>query len=228
MATVKPHVPGVVLVDANVFFAPRMRDLFMHLHAAEIISIHWTREIEVEWTRNVKAKQNADPQAIQDCLRGMRDAAEGWEVQGYARHMAKFATVEAKDRHVAAAAHKLSIDVWPGRPVALVTRNVKDFPQQAFRNTDVTRHSMSGYLDLLFNQVPDGVAAVAETCRRKLHAPRLTRELYVAVLMKNGCHEFAAALATRWKVEGPVVARDGTLSYAPDTTPRPRKKQPGQ
>jgi len=33
-----------------------MRDVFMHLHAAEVLNVHWTREIEAEWTRNVIAK----------------------------------------------------------------------------------------------------------------------------------------------------------------------------
>jgi hypothetical protein len=37
-------LPRIVLVDANIFFAPRLRDLFMHLHEAEALSIHWTRE----------------------------------------------------------------------------------------------------------------------------------------------------------------------------------------
>ncbi|WP_418120962.1 hypothetical protein [Variovorax sp. NFACC29] len=32
--------PRVVLIDANVFFAPRMRDLVMHLHAEELINAH--------------------------------------------------------------------------------------------------------------------------------------------------------------------------------------------
>ena len=72
-----PSLPRIVLVDANVFFAPRMRDLFMHLHEAEVLNIHWTREIEAEWTRNVIAKQGADRKAIDDCLQGMRAAAEG-------------------------------------------------------------------------------------------------------------------------------------------------------
>jgi len=56
-----------------------------------------TREIEAEWTRNVIAKQNADPQAIQDCLEGMRAAAEGWEAAGYAKHIGRFELVDAKD-----------------------------------------------------------------------------------------------------------------------------------
>ena len=104
-----------------------MRDLFMHLHEAEVLNVHWTREIEAEWTRNVFAKQTADPQAIQDCLEGMRAAAEGWEVAGYAKHTGRFEFVDAKDRHVAAAAYKLSLDDWPGQRVALVTQSIKDF-----------------------------------------------------------------------------------------------------
>lgn len=220
-------MPRIVLVDANVFFAPRMRDLFMHLHEAEVLHVHWTREIEAEWTRNVIAKQNADRQDILDCLEGMRAAVEGWEVAGYAKHIGRFEPVDAKDRHVAAAAYKLSLDDWPGRPVALVTRNVKDFPQHAFKDTQVVRYAMSAYLDGLHAEAPDIVAKVAEGCRRKLKAPKLTREEYVAVLMKNGCHGLAQALATRWAVERPVVAKDGTLYYVTaKSVPKSKDKKP--
>lgn len=51
--------PRVALIDANVFFAPRVRDLVMHLHAQELINAHWTKEIEAEWTRNVIAEHPA-------------------------------------------------------------------------------------------------------------------------------------------------------------------------
>ena len=67
---------------------------------------------------------------------GMRDAAEGWEVAAYERYVARFDSVDEKDRHVAAAAFKLSLAVWPGRKVALVTNNVKDFPAQVFDGTE--------------------------------------------------------------------------------------------
>lgn len=208
-----PALPRIVLVDANVFFAPRLRDLFMYLHEAEVLNIHWTREIEREWTRNVTAKQNADRQDIEDCLEGMRAAAEGWEVAGYAKHIGRFEPVDVKDRHVAAAAYKLSLDDWPGQPVALVTRNVKDFPQHAFKDTQVVRYAMSTYLDALQAEAPDILAKVAESCRRKLKAPKLTREEYVAVLVKNGCQGLGQALANRWSVECPAMAKDGTLLY---------------
>lgn len=206
-------LPRIVLVDANVFFGPRMRDLVMHLHAEELINVHWTKEIEAEWTRNVVAKQGADAEDIQACLRGMRDAVDGWEVTGYNKHKAKFEPVDPKDHHVAAAAYKLSLDDWPGQDVALVTKNVKDFPQRAFAGTHVTRYSLSGYIDALYAAEPGRVAKVAEGCRRKLKSPPLTRERYVAVLMTHACAGLAKGLSELWSVECPKVARDGTLFY---------------
>lgn len=208
--------PRVALIDANVFFAPRMRDLIMHLHAEELINVHWTREIESEWTRNVVAKQGADAKAIQACLEGMRDAVPGWEVTGYSKHVDKFEAVDAKDRHVAAAAHKLSLDDWPGQAVALVTKNVKDFPAKAYEETKVTRFSLGAYVEALRAAEPERVARVAETCRKKLKSPSLDKERYVAVLMTHGCTGLANALATTWSVECPAVAKDGTLYYKSD------------
>ena len=64
-----------------------MRDLVMQLRELEIIQIHWTKTIEDEWTRNVVEKHGADPEGIQSCLEGMRDATDGdWEVRGYERY----------------------------------------------------------------------------------------------------------------------------------------------
>ncbi len=215
-----PSVPRIIFVDANVFFAPRMRDIFMHLHEAEVLSIHWTKEVEAEWTRNVVTKHGADQTLIRACVYGMRDAAEDWEVSGYAKHVDRFAAVNFKDRHVAAAAYKLSLDDWPDQSVALVTKNIKDFPQEAFKGTQVTVCSMSEYLDLLVTTEPELVIRTVDRCRRKLKAPKLSHEEYVAVLMGNGCAGLANALALRWNVECPKVAKDGTFYYSSEDLPR--------
>jgi hypothetical protein len=143
----------------------------------------------------------------------MRDAVDGWEVTGYSKHETRFESVDPKDRDVAAAAYKLSLDDWPGRRVALVTKNVKDFPFQAFAGTQVTRHSLSGYIDALYEAEPVHVVKVVEGCRKKLRHPPLTRERYVAVLMSHGCVGTARALSELWSVECPTVAKDGTLFY---------------
>lgn len=214
-------LPRVVLVDANVFFAPRMRDLFMYLHEAEILSVHWTPEIETEWTRNVVARHGADPEAIQRCLRGMREAAEDWQVSGYQKFIERFEDVDAKDRHVAAAAYKLSIDDWPGQPVALVTKNVIDFPQRAFAGTRVKRYGMSTYVDALYAEIPEQITRVAEGCRRKLQQPRLSKEDYIRTLLTHDARELACAMARKWRVEHLVSDRLGEIT-APSTKPTHR------
>ncbi len=192
--------PPIVLMDANVLFSPRLRDLFMHLHAAEALLLHWTKDIEAEWSRNFMAKHVANPRAIQDCLQGMRAAVPGWEVAGYRKHIARFDVVDPKDRHVAAAAFKVSADVWPGQDVTLVTLNLKDFPSQAFAQSQVTCTGPDEFLMAVFQASPKLFVKTAEECRKKLKAPPLTRREYVGVIGMSGCPSIADALADRWKL----------------------------
>lgn len=221
-------VPRIVLVDANVFFAPRLRDLFMFLHAAELIYVHWTKDIEREWVRNVVENHSADPEKTEACLRGMRKAVPGWEVAGYEKYQSDFEPVDAKDRHVAAAAHKLSLNEWPGQPVALVTKNVSDFPQEAFAKTQVTRFEMAAYVDALYLEQPEQVLQVVKDCRAKLKNPKYTAEMYIEALVKHGCTLLAQAAATSWRVECPVF-RGGIIQYEAErnkTQKKAAKKPP--
>lgn len=217
-------VPRIVLVDANVFFAPRLRDLFMFLHAAELIYVHWTKDIEQEWARNVVENQEADPQSIDRCLRGMRDAVPGWEVAGYQKHKKLFPTVDVKDTHVAAAAYKLSLSEWPGRPVALVTKNVTDFPEEAFGKTQVTRFNMATYIDQLFAENPQEVLQVVNACRAKLKNPKHTAQMYVEALVKHGCTRLAQAAANTWGVECPMFHKN-VIQYEADRVKAQRAKK---
>lgn len=222
-AVVAP-VPRIVLVDANVLFAPRLRDLFMYLHAAELIYVHWTKDIEQEWARNVVENQGADPESIDKCLRGMRDAVPGWEVAGYQKHKKLFPTVDAKDTHVAAAAYKLSLSEWPGRPVALVTKNVTDFPEEAFAETQVTRFNMATYIDALYAEEPEQVLRVVNDCRAKLKNPKYTPQMYVEALVKHGCTQLAQAAADTWGVECPVFNKN-VIQYEADRLKAQRVKK---
>ena len=97
-------LPRVVLVDANVLFAPRLCDLFVHLHIDGVIRIHWTAAINEEWTRNAAAKTRGDPAGIHRRLVGMTTAVPDWEVSKYDRFIEALDGVDDKDRHVSAAA----------------------------------------------------------------------------------------------------------------------------
>ncbi|WP_349745284.1 hypothetical protein [Roseateles cavernae] len=203
-------IPRVALIDANVFFAPRLCDLFVHLHLEGVIRIHWTSEIDDEWTRNAILKSSSGAAGIYRRRDGMRGAIPDWEVTGYEVHTDRFDGVHPKDRHVAAAAFKLRGDEEDN--VVLVTENLKDFPPEAFGATGVLLATPSDFLRNLYREERDIVLSVAEHCRAKLKSPPRTQEGYVGVLMKLNC-ELGRDLGHAWGVACPVRLANGTLVY---------------
>ena len=194
-----PALPRIVLVDADVFFGARLRDIFIHMHEEDVLRVRWTAEIEDEWTRNVLKHPGVDQRGIRACVEGMRSAVPGWEVVDYKQYKAKFSAVRAKDQHVAAASYKLARDEDEAA-VALVTKNVDDFPPRAFRGTGVTRFSAAEYLTKLYHESPHEVLRVFEICRAKLKKPELDKLGYIEVLRSHGCEVLATAVETQWQV----------------------------
>lgn len=190
-------LPRVVLADANVFFSPRLRDLFMTLHAGELLVLRWTRQIEDEWTRNVAKKHAVTSEALRACTRGMHKAVPDWEVCGSEGLEWAFHDVSPTDRHVAAAAYQLATKDFPGAGVALITHNLRDFASSLLLQRRVTVMSPGAYLDHALRLWPDRVLTVAEQCRLKLKQPPLALLQYVSVLRNLGCLQLSTALLKR-------------------------------
>lgn len=68
---------------------------------------------------------------------------------------------------MAAAADKLSLDDWPGQPVALVTKNVSDFPQSAFQDTSVVRYREETVGNEAEPRFPTTALAAGVLCERR-------------------------------------------------------------
>lgn len=187
-------LPRVVLVDANVFFSPRLRDLFMTLHAHELVVLRWMRKIEEEWTRNVVRKHAAAVDALRACVMGMHKAVPQWEVVHSEGQEWAFHDVSPNDRHVAAAAYHLATRQIPHEAVALVTSNLRDFASSLLGKSGVQVMSPAAYLDALFDQQPERVLLVAEACRLKLKQPPLALIQYASVLHNIGCTRLPMAM----------------------------------
>jgi hypothetical protein len=82
------------------------------------------------------------------------------------------------------------------------------------------------HLHELLTESPDVVVAVAEGCRKKLQTPRVTREDYIGLLVRNGCTGLARALALKWRLECPVVRKDGTIIYESESVAKRRPSPP--
>lgn len=207
------RIPRIALIDANVFFSPRLGDLFVYMHVEEVIRIHWTDEIAEEWTRNAIATSKKDPSGVKRRLEGMMKAVPDWQVANFIDFLPLVEETDSKDRHVAAAALKLAAD--EGDDVVLVTDNLQDFPIASLARHQVTPISSSDYLRRLYLEEPLAVVQIAEACRTKLQAPARTRLEYVALLMRLGC-SLAHDLAQAWDVECPDRTPDGSLTYRSD------------
>ena len=201
----------LVLIDANALFAPRLRDLLIHLHVAGVVLAHWTVEIEREWTKAAIRKSDVDAKSLQACQAGMQQAVPSWEISGHEVHVDRFPAVEGKDRHVAAAAYKLSLDEGPQAPVVILTNNIKDFPTEAFLGTPITVCRPGEYIDYLFSLYPTTVMDVAVRCHHKLIKPPYEPVRYLGVLVAQGCSNLAAALSKLWGCPCPQIGTDNQI-----------------
>ena len=206
-------LPRVVLADANVFFSPRLRDLFMTLHAHDLLVLRWTRKIEEEWTRNVIKKHAGATAALRACVLGMRKAVPDWEVVCNDGLEWAFRDVDANDRHVAAAAYQLATKGVPeGCLVALVTSNLRDFASTLLARKKVLVMSPGTYLDRLLEQHPRSILAVADECRLKLKQPPLAVLQYVNALRNVGCLALPMALLRRAGLPAEGMQEEASLA----------------
>ncbi len=115
------------ILDANTLYPTLVRDLLLSLAAAGLYHARWTDKIHEEWTRNVIAKnpQNALlPDKLKTTVQVMNEAIPDCLVENYEPLIGCIKLPDPNDQHVVAAA-------IAGHADAIVTFNLKDFPQEA-------------------------------------------------------------------------------------------------
>lgn len=115
---------SVVLADANILFSRTLRDYFLYAADAGAIEIHWSQQIFDEMSRNLRASLGLDHAATKRLEELMNDFIEYALIEVDPADVATAETVamDAKDRHVLAAALSTNADI-------LVTENTKHFPR---------------------------------------------------------------------------------------------------
>ncbi len=121
---------SVVLADANILFSRTLRDYFLYLADAGAIEIHWSQRILDEMSRNLR-KEIGLSRADTDRLEALMNAyIEYALIDVEAEDLATVADVamDAKDRHVLAAAVSVEADI-------LLTDNTAHFPAAGWPRT---------------------------------------------------------------------------------------------
>ena len=111
----------VVVLDANVLFPFRTRDILLRFHHAGLFQARWTARILDEWTRSLLGWKPHLERSVRSQRRAMDKHFDDAPVTGYEPLVEALDLPDADDRHVLAAAIRCGAQY-------VVTDNLADFP----------------------------------------------------------------------------------------------------
>lgn len=157
----------VALLDANVLYPARLRDLFLRLAIGGVYQARWTDRILDECFDNLASDRPDLPgERLDRTRRLMALAVPDAVIDDYGHLVEGFDLRDPDDRHVLAAAVAAHADV-------IVTANLIDFPPQAMPE-GLEALSPDAFLLTLVTADADAVAAIIEDQAAALRKPPMT------------------------------------------------------
>jgi predicted nucleic acid-binding protein len=180
--------PVTAVFDANILYPAPLRDLFIRLAQAGLVSARWTEAIHDEWVRNV-LKDNAAPSAerLSRTRTLMNEAVRDCLVTGYEDLIDTLSLPDPDDRHVLAAAIHATAGV-------IVTFNRKDFPADTLAAHGLEAVHPDEFLLGLLNVAPEAVRAAVRRQREGLRNPPKSADEVLATLENQGLVRSVAEL----------------------------------
>ena len=177
----------VAVLDANVLYPARVRDLLLRLAVAGHYRARWSERILDECFSNLLADRPDLPAERLDRTRGLLNVAvPDAIVRDYDHLIEQLDMPDPSDRHVLAAAIVASADI-------VVTSNLGDFPAGAVPPS-ITVLSPDDFILRLIHADVEAVAAVIEQQAAALRNPPMTPTELLDGLAIVGLHESVAAL----------------------------------
>lgn len=175
-----------VFLDTCVLLKPYLCDTLLSIAECGIYRPLWSAGVLSELDRNLRKRGATDAQ-IEHRLNQMAVHFPDAEVTGY-EHLIASMTNDHKDRHVLAAAIR-------GGAEALVTENLRDFPESALAPYDIAAvHQDEFLLDQLDLSPAAVLAALRRQVSRHRRDPRTVEDLLCILGNQgHGCRRFAAA-----------------------------------
>jgi predicted nucleic acid-binding protein len=176
------------VLDACVLYPAPLRDLLLSLASGELFGARWTSLIQAEWVRNLAIKR---PELTLDVLNRtvamMNSAIEDCLVEDFAWLIDSLALPDPDDRHVLAAA-------IVGHADAIVTFNLKDFPEQAIRAHGIDILHPDDFLIAQYDLDPIRVLGIVKLLRSRLRKPPISADELIATYEQQGLAQFCEKL----------------------------------
>lgn len=168
------------VLDACVLYPAPLRDLLMSLAVEGIYGARWTAQIHDEWIRNLIAKRpDLDKQKLLQTSSLMNQVVEDALVENYQYLIPTLALPDPDDRHVLAAA-------IVGHADAIVTFNLKDFPEQSLSQHSIEILHPDDFLIAQYDLDQIRMLKVIKSCRIKLRNPPKSAGDYIDTLEQQG------------------------------------------
>jgi len=182
-------MPERFILDANVLYSARLRDLFLQLHRNGAASVFWTQRIENEWTAALAANRPELRDTIERTVTAIHAAFASAYIPEELVDPVAFGLPDPADEHVAQAALAAG--------AAIITLNLAHFPSAALDVHRLTSISPDEALKRLANEEPDLVLQSVRDIRRRLVNPPLRPSRYADGFEPAGCPSFASWLRER-------------------------------
>jgi len=177
--------PFVVILDANVLYPFRTRDVLFSFAQSGLFRARFTDEILDEWTRNLIRNKPQLEDSVRQQEAAIRAAFDECIVTGYAPLIPGLTLPDEDDRHVLAAAIKCSAQI-------IVTENHKDFPPDTLEAYGVETLGADDFLANTYDLFPKSGVRVLKQVRQRYDNPPFTRSEFLMDLIKNGLPKLAA------------------------------------
>ncbi len=177
--------PFVVVLDANVLFPFRVRDVLLTFTQEGLFRARVTDEILDEWTRNLIALKPHLEESVRQQEAAIRETFEECFVTGYQPLIAGLDLPDPDDRHVLAAAIRCSAQV-------IVTENHRDFPSEVLDDYGVETLGADDMLANTYDLYPSGGARALRRVRKRYENPPMTPSEFLLDLTRHGLSKLAA------------------------------------
>ena len=175
----------VVVLDANVLFPFRKRDVLLRFSHAGLFRARWSEDILDEWTRNLLALKPQLEDSIRAQQTAMRDHFPEALVIGHEPLVGALDLPDPDDRHVLAAAIQCGAQ-------HIVTDNLVDFPADKLESYDIEAIDADEFLSRTFDLYPAEALTVLRQLRIHYNNPPYSAPEFVLDLTAKGLPKLAA------------------------------------
>jgi len=165
------------VLDANVLYPFRVRDLLLRFAEAGLFRACWSRQILDEWQLSLLASKPQLEASIRSQRLAMEEAFPEALVDGHEPLINALDLPDPDDRHVLAAA------ICAGAQL-IVTENLRDFPEERLAPFGVEARSADAFLAGTFELYPTQAMLALKRLRAEYSRPPMTASELVMDLLR--------------------------------------------